>query len=315
MDIDYLLSLQYFRNGINDTLTPFMEMISLFAVTYLVIVPAMIYWCVDKRVGLFTIGSYAASVTVNAMIKLSCCIYRPWIRDARVMPAGDAITTATGYSFPSGHTMTAVPIYGGLAVSTWKKMRWASVLCLICLALTAFSRNYLGVHTPQDVLVGILTGSLVLWGMHILFRWLDQHPEKENWFLLGGVIFCIGALAYFSLKQYPMDYVDGKLLVDPQKMMKDGFGDTGKLLAFCIGRFIEKKWINFRPKFTRRNLAAGAAGAVLLFFLIESIGNPLKELLGLQWGAMVQNMILFLYIMCVWPLVMKKCALHDEKPE
>ena len=314
MDIDYLLSLQYFRNGINDALTPFMEMISLFAVTYLVIVPALIYWCVDKRVGLFTIGSYAASVTVNAMIKLSCCIYRPWIRDSRVLPAGDAITTATGYSFPSGHTMTAVPIYGGLAVSTWKKMRWASVLCLVCLALTAFSRNYLGVHTPQDVIVGIVAGFLVLWGMYVLFRWLDQHPEKENWFLLGGVILCIGALAYFSLKEYPTDYVDGKLLVDPQKMMKDGFGDTGKLLAFCIGRFIEKKWINFRPKFTRRNLAAGAAGAVLLFFLIESIGAPLKELLGLQWGALAQNMILFLYIICGWPLVMKKCSRHDEEP-
>ena len=312
MDIDYLLSLQYFRNSINDAITPFMEMISLFAVTYLVILPALIYWCVDKRVGLFSLGSYAVSVMINAIIKLSACIYRPWIRDSRVLPAGDAITTATGYSFPSGHTMTAVPIYGSLATSTWKKMRWVSVLCLIILALTAFSRNYLGVHTPQDVLVGIFTGSLVLLGMFMLFRWLDQHPEKENLFLLGGVILCICALIYFSLKQYPMDYVDGKLLVDPQKMMKDGFGDTGKLLAFCIGRFIEKKWINFKPVLTKRNLAAGAAGAVLLFFMIETIGTPLKELLGIQWGALAQNMILFLFIICGWPLVMKKCANHKE---
>ena len=315
MDIDYLLSLQYFRNGINDALTPFMEMISLFAVTYLIIIPALVYWCVDKRAGLFTIGSYAASVTVNAIIKLSACIYRPWIRDSRILPAGDAITTATGYSFPSGHTMTAVPIYGSLAASTWKKMRWVSVLCLICLALTAFSRNYLGVHTPQDVLVGILAGSLVVWGMFILFRFLDQHPEKECRFLISGIILCIGVLIYFSVKQYPMDYVDGKLLVDPQKMMKDGFGDTGKLLAFCTGRLIEKKWINFKPKYTRRNLAAGAAGAVLLFFLIATIGTPMKELLGLRWGALAENMILFLYIICGWPLVMKKCSRHGEEPD
>ena len=109
MDIDYLLLLQDFRNGISNAITTFMEMISLFAVTYLVIVPAIIYWCVDKRVGLYTVGSYAASVAVNAVIKLSCCIYRPWIRDSRVLPAGDAIVTATGYSFPSGHTMTAAP--------------------------------------------------------------------------------------------------------------------------------------------------------------------------------------------------------------
>ena len=82
MDIDYLLFLQNFRNSIDNALTPFMEMISLFAVTYLVILPAFIYWCVNKRVGLYTLSSFAASLTVNAIIKLSCCIYRPWIRDS-----------------------------------------------------------------------------------------------------------------------------------------------------------------------------------------------------------------------------------------
>ncbi len=312
MDIDYLLLLQDFRNGINNAITPFMEMISLFAVTYLVILPAFIYWCVDKRVGLYTVGSYAASVAVNAVIKLSACIYRPWIRDSRVLPAGDAITTATGYSFPSGHTMTATPIYGGLAISTWKKMRWVSVLCLICLFLTAFSRNYLGVHTPQDVLVGLITGGLVLWGMSALFRFLEKNPEKENWFLAGGIVVGIAALVYFSLKAYPTDYVDGKLLVDPAKMMKDGFGDVGKLIAFCAARFIEKKWIRFQPVFSKRNLAAGAAGAVLLFFLIETIGSPLKDLLGLHWGAFVQNVVIFMYIIAGWPAVMKACSRHQD---
>ena len=60
-------------------------------------------------------------------------------------------------------------------------------------------------------------------------------------------------------------------------------------------------------------LAAGAAGAVLLFFLIETVGAPMKELLGLQWGALAQNMIIFLYILCGWPMVMKKCARHGEE--
>ena len=335
MDIDYLLTLQYFRNNINDVLTPFMEMLSLFAVTYLVILPAFIYWCVDKRVGLYSVGSYAASVTANAIIKLSCCIYRPWIRDSRVLPAGNAIETATGYSFPSGHTMTAVPIYGSLALATWKKMRWVSILSLAILIVTCFSRNYLGVHTPQDVLVGIAVGALVLWGMAVLFRYLAEHPEKEDWFLLGGVLLSIAALVYFSVKQYPRDYdkvmADGTvkevLRVDPLKMMKDGFGDTGKLLAFCIGRFIEKKWIRFKPAFTKRSLAAGIVGVVVLLVLIELFGGPmlssspvkgrslgdlLKNGLGTQWAALVQNVVIFLHITCGWPLVMKACAKHEE---
>ena len=313
MDIDYLLLLQDFRNGIDNALTPFMEMISLFAVTYLVIVPALIYWCVDKRSGLYTCGSYSASVTVNAVIKLSACIYRPWIRDVRVLPAGDAITTATGYSFPSGHTMTAVPIYGGLAISAWKRMRWASVLSIICIVLTAFSRNYLGVHTPQDVLVGIVAGSLVLLVMGMIFRFLANHPEKENWFLLGGILFGIAVILYISLKAYPMDYkADGTLLVDPQKMMKDGYGDSAKLIAFCAARFIEKKWIRFRPTFTKRNMIEAIIGGTVLFFLIQNIGTPLKSLLGIHWGPFAENFILFMFIIAGWPAVMKVSQKHHE---
>ena len=107
MDIDYLLFLQDFRNGINDALTPFMEFISLFAVSLLVCFPILMYWMVNKRDGLYMLASYALTMGINSIVKLTVCAYRPWIRDERIRPAGDAITTATGYSFPSGHTVSA----------------------------------------------------------------------------------------------------------------------------------------------------------------------------------------------------------------
>lgn len=162
IDIEYLLLLQNFRNATNNILTPFMEWISLFAVTRLIIIPVFVYWVVDKKKGLYTLAAYYLACGFNAVVKLTACIYRPWIRDARVLPAGDAIRTATGYSFPSGHTVTAGPIYGGLAVSGRKRVPWLSVICLIALFLTAFSRNYLGVHTPQDVAVALLESALAL---------------------------------------------------------------------------------------------------------------------------------------------------------
>ena len=313
MDIEYLLFLQNFRNGINDALTPFMEMISLFAVTYLIIVPAFVYWCVDKRSGLYTLASYNICIAVNAVLKLTVCAYRPWIRDSRILPAGDAITTATGYSFPSGHTATAVPIYGGLAVSAWKKLRWISVLCIVCIALTGFSRNYLGVHTPQDVLVGLALGSLMLFAVSALFRYLAEHPEKENIFLAAGIVFGIAALFYITLKPYPMDYVDEKLLVDPQKMMKDGYGDVGIMMAFCIGRFIEKTWIRYTPELTKKTLAVGLTGAVLTFFIIETASAPLRGLLGLHWGTLAANSVMMLFIVAVWPAVMKAVTKNDAR--
>ena len=50
----------------------------------------------------------------------------------------------------------------------------------ILILLTGFSRNYLGVHTPQDVLVGLTEGALMLWGVSAVFKYIANHPEKEN---------------------------------------------------------------------------------------------------------------------------------------
>lgn len=52
MDIQYLLSLQDFRNGIQDAITPFMEFISMFATTYLILIPVFIYWNMNRSFGL-----------------------------------------------------------------------------------------------------------------------------------------------------------------------------------------------------------------------------------------------------------------------
>ena len=248
MDIQYLLFLQDFRNSIDNALTPFMEGVSMFAVTYLILFPVYYYWNRNKKDGLYALVAYYFCMVITPLVKLTACVYRPWIRDSRIVPAGKAIVTATGYSFPSGHTTTAVPLAGGMVVNTWKnpRLRVASVLFAAFIVLTMFSRNYLGVHTPQDVCVGLGVSVLSLFFTAKLFRYLDAHPEKENRLLLAGFVFCCLALVYITLKPYPMDYTaGGKLLVDPQKMMNDGYGDTGKMMGFIIARFVEKTWIRF----------------------------------------------------------------------
>ena len=187
MDIQYLLLLQDYRNSIQDALTPLMEFITTFAVDYLILIPIFFYWFQDKRKGLYPLVSYYFCMFLTPVIKLSACIYRPWIRDARILPAGDSIRTATGYSFPSGHTSTAVPLAGGMAVNLWdsRKTRWLSALFVLFFLLTGFSRNYLGVHTPQDVFVAIFLSVLSLICTAKLMAYLDRHPEREDWFLLG----------------------------------------------------------------------------------------------------------------------------------
>jgi len=314
MDIEYLLFLQRFRESINDSLTPFMEGISLFAVSYLIMIPVFVYWVINKRSGLYTLVSYYLCCGINAIVKLTVCAYRPWIRDARVHPAGDAITTATGYSFPSGHTVTAGPIYGGLAVVSWSWKKFVSVILIILLLLTAFSRNYLGVHTPQDVFVGICESVFWLIIISKIFTYLDEHPEKENMLLL--ICFIVGwlGIAYITFKPYPMDYVDGKLLVDPQAMMNDGYGDICLLIAFPVARYIEKRWIGFQaPGLKGAGLAAGIAGLVPLGLMIKFMKPPLDNLLGTHWGHFTYTFIFVLYCIALWPLVMKAVGKGKEE--
>ena len=307
MDIEYLLFLQDFRNGINDALTPFLENLSLFAITFLIIFPILVYWMVDKKAGLYTLASYALTLGINSIVKLTVCAYRPWIRDERVLPAGDAINTATGYSFPSGHTAQAGPIYGGLAVTAWKKMKWVSVICVILFLLTGFSRNYLGVHTPQDVIAATLESILCLFLMSRLFRYLEVHPEKENLFLLISFLFGWAALAYITLKPYPMTYVDGKLLVDPQKMMTDGYGDIGLLVAFPVARFIERKWVNFKATgFTGKGIPVCLIGLLPIGAIMLFLHAPLDAALGRHWGHFAYTFILVMYYIALYPIVIKK---------
>ena len=314
MDIQYLLFLQDFRNSIDNALTPFMEWVSMFAVTYLILFPVYFYWNRNKKDGLYALVAYYFCMVVTPLVKLTACVYRPWIRDTRIVPAGKAIVTATGYSFPSGHTTTAAPLAGGMVVNTWKepRLRVASVLFAAFILLTMFSRNYLGVHTPQDVCTGFCVSVLSLFFTAKLFRYLDARPEKENRLLLAGFVFCCLAIAYITLKPYPMDYTaGGRLLVDPQKMMNDGYGDIGKMMGFIIARYVEKTWIRFEAAGggTERRLLC-ILGLVLMVLLKKFFSPVMVHAFGSHWGKLFFSMIYTFYYIALFPVVLK---IYDKR--
>ena len=113
MGLDFLLLLQDFRESAGMWLAPFMSWITEFSASFWPVAAiCLIYWAFDRRGGRRILAGYAGGLFINGFLKLTFCVYRPWIRDARIQPYGDSKTAATGYSFPSGHSTRATATMG-----------------------------------------------------------------------------------------------------------------------------------------------------------------------------------------------------------
>jgi membrane-associated phospholipid phosphatase len=82
-------------------------------------------------------------------------------------PRADWAATAAGYSFPSGHTVSATLAAGLLCLGLLRAVRsaWriAGIAVAVCWAIPdGVSRVYQGVHWPSDVLAGWLFGSALI---------------------------------------------------------------------------------------------------------------------------------------------------------
>ena len=313
MDIEYLLLLQNFREGTDNVLTPLMMRISEFIIGIIpLLVVAMVYWVFSRKAGAWILLNVSGSYWLNGILKLTACVYRPWIRDLRVVPAEAAIASATGYSFPSGHTAFATAYYGCGALCCWKqkKTRAVSVVMVLLLTATMFSRNYLGVHTPQDVLVGFLASALFMLASIWLFRWMEAGDRKRDVLVLAGGL-CLMALSmvYIMVKPYPMDDVNGTLLVDPEKMKPDTISGITATAAWLIGWFLERRRIRFEnPADKRKGFVVGALACVpivLWFMWFPGFAVPVIGKIGVK--ALLQS-VPMLYILTVVPMLLKKLA-------
>ena len=313
MDIQYLLFLQNIRVATGGLFDEFFNAISKVAVDIMPFLPFIIFWCVSRKWGyrfLFTLG---LGELVNGLGKLTVCAYRPWIRSELIEPAGDSKVAATGYSFPSGHTMSGTSTYGTTFAWQRKKRRYLAVFCAVMIALTGFSRNFLGVHTPQDVIVGFTEAVLMILLVGAAQRKLGGDERKLDILTVLGVLAVIGALLYITNKPYPMDYVDGKLLVDPQKMMNDSFKACGAFLGLLLGSYLERHYIRYEIPTGAKNLPIlGFVGFLIAFSWKEYFAPAtVVAALGGHWGNFVARFLLWLFVVAVWPLCIRKWAADE----
>ena len=162
---------------INDRNTKIASVITFFGSQYFLL-PANIFlagiFLFFKNHRWYTLRIVAVYTTSTAVLFLLKDLLK------RQRPLVPVIAKAHGYSFPSGHTFSSLVFFGMLAYLVHKTikntlLRWTLISCCFLFAfLVGFSRVYLKVHYPSDVIAGFCLGIIWL----LLAKWLLIKTEK-----------------------------------------------------------------------------------------------------------------------------------------
>lgn len=275
--IDYLLLLQNFRDISHHVFDNFFLIVSnlgLPEITFFLLFS--IYWCYNKKIGMYMIYCFAFSYMMNIFLKMTACIYRPWILDSRVQPLEEALPSATGYSFPSGHTAGATSCWGSLAIAFWNN-KWIRFFSLSIILIVMFSRNYLGVHTPQDIIVSFIVTFGLIYGVKKIFDIIETKKYGFDVFIVVIAILCVLLGLYINFKTYPMDYVDGKLLYDANIPRLSSIARLFNLFGLMFGCYLEMKLLKFDPK--KGGVIRKIARVIIGIFILGLIENQFKSFL------------------------------------
>ncbi|MBQ7453466.1 MAG: phosphatase PAP2 family protein, partial [Selenomonadaceae bacterium] len=235
------------------------------------------------------------------------CVYRPWIKDAELIPSEEAMKKASSFSFPSGHTQFATAVYGGFAFFYRKQLPQLMIPCAAIVLLVAFSRNFLGVHTPQDVLVAMIYSVGLFFVAEKILAWIERDEGRKFFFFISGLVTLAVIFMWLYFKPYPEDFLHGQIVVNPIDARADAFDALGFGLAFLLGWFLEQRIINFKtnvaPKIRLRRIIIGVA---VLGVISVAIYPLLKILLGVGGYKFFKAFLPFFSILFVIPLIFTK---------
>ena len=283
--------------------TPFLDTIMALVTrlgeeTIFMVVAIVVFWCVSKVGGYYLLSVGFLGTVMNQFLKMLFRIPRPWVLDPNFDIVESAREAATGYSFPSGHTQSAVGTFGGLARMTKKNwLRWVLVVLVL---LVAFSRMYLGVHTPLDVGVSLGIGAVLVLVLWPLVRSAEEKPARMLWVLLGMLACSVAFLLFMEICQFPAD-TDAHNL---ESAVANAWKLSGATVGMLIACWLDQKYIRFETKaIWWVQLIKVAVGLALVVAIKAGLKAPLIALIGHAGAAnAVRYGLMVLFAGAVWPL-------------
>ncbi|WP_394351604.1 phosphatase PAP2 family protein [uncultured Methanobrevibacter sp.] len=170
VDLFYFIN-HNLQNPVFDVIMPYITYLGGFEFVLLFCLIAILLCIVfkkkdAKRIALLCLLSLVIAAGIGFLLKHTFTQPRPYllVDGVRVL-----VAEADPNAFPSGHTLSTFSVVGFLALKMKNKL-WSALLIIWGL-LVGFSRIYVGVHMPIDVLAGILVG---MFSAYFVYKFEDK---------------------------------------------------------------------------------------------------------------------------------------------
>ena len=257
--------------------------------TVMVAILGFIYWCYDKKFGVFVGTNLMVGLVANPMIKNIFLRYRPYMVHSEVkclkpVHEGDLYDPLLqGYSFPSGHTSNSSTMYFSLPV--YEKKKWLVVLGILMPFLVGLSRVCLGVHYPTDVMAGWLLGAVVVALMSFLQKKIQVKWKLYLWITLLTIPGCF----YCTSNDY--------------------FTSLGMMLGFFAASLFEEKYVNFDNTKDIKKSVIRVVGGLVVFLLANVVLKTVFNAIAIESLVYLLRVIryglLVFVTMGVYPMMFK----------
>ena len=267
--------------------------------TFFMVLALLVFWCVDKRRGYYLLLVGFAGTIVNQMLKITFHIPRPWVLDPDFPIVEAARAQATGFSFPSGHTQNAVGTFGGIARTS--RRRWVRIICIVLALLIAFSRLYLGVHTPLDVGVSLLIAAALVFALATV---PEEAKRRPNYLLHTWLLMLLPALVFLFYAIHVRSGASGDLS-NFDSAVKNAWCMLGGVVGILITVYIDDRAIRFETQAVWwAQLLKLVLGLVLVVAVKAGLKSPLYALLGQGSGPAdgIRYCCMVLAAGLLWPL-------------
>lgn len=266
--------------------------------TAFLVAALILFWCVDKYKGYYILSVGFIGTITSQFMKLWFRIPRPWILDENFTILEQAREAASGYSFPSGHSQSAVGTFGGIAYTT--KHKWVRTAAIIIAVLVPISRMYIGVHTPLDVGVGAAISAALIFALKpVVF---SNEKKCLPGLLCVMTVLSVAYICFVEFFPFPAN-IDAENLASGTK---NAYTLLGALLGFLVVYMLDEKWLNFSTKAVWWvQILKVLLGLLIVLAVKSGLKAPLNLLLGELAGRTARYFLIVVVAGVVWPLTFK----------